>query len=210
MTPDGGALGEIRSLDALESLYGAVSEPARRKEVAFLPPVYQAIVRASPFCVLATAGAHGLDASPRGDAPGFVAVIDEHTLRFPDRAGNNRVDSLRNILEDPRVALLFLVPGRGETLRVNGRARLLAGEAACAPFAVDGRLPRCVVEVRVEAAFFQCARAVRRGRLWEPLPEAVLAAVPSAGTMLAALTEGAIDGVAYDETLPARHGSTLY
>jgi PPOX class probable FMN-dependent enzyme len=203
-------LGELRSLDALEALVGPVAEPARRKEVPYLPAVYQALVRVSPFCVLATSGADGLDASPRGDGPGFVAVEDARTLRLPERRGNNRVDSLRNILHDPRVALLFLVPGRGETLRVNGHARILTGPSVLAPFAVADRLPTCVIEVRVEAAYFQCARAVLRGRLWEPLPPAVLAAVPSAGRMLEELTAGAIDGGDYDAALPARQQATLY
>ncbi|HZF68727.1 MAG TPA: MSMEG_1061 family FMN-dependent PPOX-type flavoprotein [Gemmatirosa sp.] len=203
-------LGEIRELAALEALLAPVAEPSRRKEVADLPPAYQAMIRASPFCVLATVGAGGLDASPRGDAPGFVAVHDARTLRLPERRGNNRVDSLRNILEDPRVALLFLIPGRGETLRVNGRARLLTGPGVLAPFAVAGRLPTCVIEVHVEAAYFQCARAVQRSRLWQPLPPEVLATVPSAGTMLAALTDGALGGAAYDADLPARQQATLY
>lgn len=202
--------GEIRSLGALEALFGPVAEPARRKEVSCLPPVYQALIAAAPFCVLATAGPDGLDASPRGDAPGFVSVEDAHTLRLPERRGNNRVDSLRNILHDPRVGLLFLIPGRGESLRVNGRARILTGPAVLAPFAVGDRSPTCVIEVRVEAAYFQCARAILRSRLWEPLPPEVLAAVPSAGAILAALSDGAIDGTAYDAGLPARQAATLY
>lgn len=202
--------GEIRTLDALAAIVGPVSEAATRKEVDRLPEVYQAMLRASPFCVLATAGPGGLDASPRGDAPGFVQIVDDRTLRMPERRGNNRVDSLRNIVGDPRVALLFLIPGRGETLRVNGRARILSGEGVRAPFAVEGRLPACVLEVRVESAYFQCARAVLRGRLWEPLPASLLATVPSAGAMLDALTEGTIDGTAYDAELPARQGATLY
>ena len=180
-TPGDDPLGEVRSLDALAALFGPVGEASIAKEVAHLPPVYQAMIAASPFCILATSGPAGLDASPRGDAPGFVAVHDAHTLRLPERRGNNRVDSLRNIVRDPRVALLFLIPGRGETLRVNGRARILAAPAVLAPFAVHGRPPKCVVEVSVEAAYFQCARAVHRSRLWEPPAPGALAAVPSAG-----------------------------
>jgi hypothetical protein len=202
--------GEIRTPEALAALLGPVAEASRRKEVAHLPPVYRAMIRASPFCVLATAGPEGLDASPRGDAPGFVDVVDAHTLRLPERRGNNRADGLRNVLRDPRVALLFLIPGRGETLRVNGRARILAAPEVLAPYAVGGRAPTCVLEVRVEAAYFQCARAVQRGRLWEPLPPGVLASVPSAGAILAALTDGAVDGAAYDAGLPARQRATLY
>ncbi|WP_275833135.1 pyridoxamine 5'-phosphate oxidase family protein [Roseisolibacter sp. H3M3-2] len=201
---------EVRTPDELATLVGTVAEPSRRKEVAHLPPSYRAMIRASPFCVLATAGPEGLDASPRGDAPGFVTVPDAHTLLLPERRGNHRVDSLRNVLRDPRVALLFLVPGRGETLRVNGRARVLAGAAAVEPFAVDGRAPVCVLEVRVEAAYFQCARAVLRSRLWEPLPAGLLATVPTAGAMLAELTGGAVGGAAYDAELPARQRATLY
>jgi hypothetical protein len=210
MHEDGEHRGEIDSLDALEALFGPVNEASRRKEVTDLPPVYQAMVRASPFCVLATVGPGGLDASPRGDAPGFVAVVDAQTLHLPERRGNNRIDSLRNILHDARVALLFLIPGRGETLRVNGRARVLAGPAVLAPFAVGGRPPTCVVEVRVEAAFFQCARAVHRSRLWTPPTPEALALVPSAGDILAALTAGALGGPSYDAELPGRQRATLY
>ena len=210
MQADRPDLGEVSTVSALEALFGPVQEASRRKEVAYLPPVYQAMIRASPFCVLATTGPGGLDASPRGDAAGFVAIVDERTLRLPERRGNNRVDSLRNITVDPRVALLFLIPGRGETLRVNGQARVLAGPAVLAPFAVDGRPPTCVVEVRVEAAYFQCARAVHRSRLWGPHPPGEPAAVPSAGDILAALTDGSLGGAAYDAELPARQRATLY
>jgi len=202
--------GEIDSLDALAALYSPVQEASRRKEVTTLPPVYQDLVRASPFCVLATTGPNGMDASPRGDAPGFVAVVDAQTLHLPERRGNNRVDSLRNILYDSRVAMLFLIPGRGETLRVNGRAQILAGPAVLAPYAVADRLPTCVVEVRVESAFFQCARAIQRSRLWAPVSPDALAHLPSAGQMLAALTDGELGGPDYDAELPARQQATLY
>lgn len=210
MTGPSSSRGEIDSLDALAALFGPVREGSRRKEVTTLPPVYQAMVRASPFCVLATAGPDGLDASPRGDAPGFVAVVDAQTLHLPERRGNNRIDSLRNILHDPRVALLFLIPGRGETLRVNGRARVLAAPEVLAPYAVAGRLPTCVVEVRVEAAFFQCARAIHRSGLWTPASPEALAHVPTAGQILGALTDGALGGPDYDADLLARQQVTLY
>jgi uncharacterized protein len=202
--------GEIDSLDSLAALFGPVQEASRRKEVTTLPQVYQEMVRASPFCVLATTGPDGMDASPRGDAPGFVAVVDAQTLHLPERRGNNRIDSLRNILNDPRVAMLFLIPGCGETLRINGRAQILAGPGVLAPYAVSGRLPTCVVEVRVEAAFFQCARAIQRSRLWAPVSPDAIAHVPSAGQMLAALSDGALGGPAYDAELPERQQATLY
>ena len=208
--PDQDQLGEIRSLAALEALFPAPNKPSLLKEVDHLPPVYQAVIRASPFCILATAGPDGLDASPRGDQPGFVSVHDARTLRLPDRRGNNRVDSLRNIVHDPRVALLFLVPGCGETLRVNGRARILTGQAVLEPFAVAGQLPKCVIEIAVDTAYFQCARAIHRSRLWEPLPAELLATVPTPGQMLAGIAHGDFDAATYDAELPARQRVTLY
>jgi PPOX class probable FMN-dependent enzyme len=201
----------ITTLPQLEALFGEVAAPSRLKEVPFIPPHYRALIAASPFAMLATSGPDGLDASPRGDAPGFVAVEDEHTLLLPERRGNNRADSLRNIIADPRVALLFLIPGVGETLRVNGKARILVTPALLQRFAVAGQAPKCVVEIKVETAYFQCARAVLRSKLWDPAAAVHAAgALPSAGAILAALTKGDIDGEAYDQALPARQRSTLY
>lgn len=197
----------ITRLADLEALYGAVGEASRRKEVDHLHPAYQAWIAAAPFCVLATAGPGGLDASPRGDAGACVVVHDAHTLLLPDRRGNNRIDSLRNIVADPRVALLFLVPGAGETLRVNGHAEIATDPALLARFEHEGARPRCVLVVRVASVFFQCARAIKRAGLWEAANRPV---VPSAGAMLGALTEGAIDGAAYDRELPGRQAATLY
>jgi uncharacterized protein len=198
----------VQTLSQLESLYGPVGEASRRKEVDFIHPHYRALIEASPFAVLATSGPGGLDASPRGDPEGFVAVEDERTLLIPDRRGNNRIDSLRNILADPRVALLFLVPGKGETLRVNGRASITTRPDLLERFAMDGKRPQCVVVISVETVFFQCSRAIQRARLWQPRPSP--AAVPSVGTILEALTDAGIDGRKYDEELPARQRATLY
>ncbi|MBI2769519.1 MAG: pyridoxamine 5'-phosphate oxidase family protein [Burkholderiales bacterium] len=198
----------IATLPALESLFGAVGEASARKEVAYLHPVYQQWIAASPFAMLATAGPDGLDASPRGDPAGLVTIQDEHTLLLPERRGNNRIDSLRNILVDPRVALLFLIPGIGETLRVNGRARITVEPALLARLAMDGVPPQCVIEIAVDTAYFQCARAMQRSRLWSAPDPAVRAAVPTAGAMLAALA--GMDGAAYDRELPARQRATLY
>ena len=200
----------IDTLAALEVRLGEVSEAAKKKEVAYLHPAYQAMIAASPFAVLATVGPDGLDASPRGDPPGFVTVQDEHTLLLPERRGNNRADSLRNIVADPRVALLFLIPGSGETLRINGRARLTAAPDLLQRFAVQGKPPLCVVHITVASVFFQCARAIYRARLWEPEARQALAAVPTPGAILQALTECAIDQAAYDDDLPARQKATLY
>ena len=206
-TPDPHA---IRTPEQLAQLLGEVSEAAVRKEVSFIHPCYRALIEASPFAVLATSGPEGLDASPRGDPPGFIVVEDEKTLLLPERRGNNRADSLRNILADPRVALLFLIPGVGEMLRVTGWASLTADPALLERFAVEGRLPRCVIAVSVESVFFQCARAVQRSGLWQPTSPEAKRNVPSPGTMLAALTDSRIDGESYDRELPARLRATLY
>jgi uncharacterized protein len=200
----------IESPDALQALFDAPGEASVRKEVPFLHPVYRRWIEASPFLVLATAGPGGLDASPRGDAAPLVAVADDRTLLLPERRGNNRIDSLRNIVTNPQVGLLFLVPGVDETLRVNGTARISVDPALLGRFAVNGSPPKCVIEVRVATVFFQCARALLRSRLWREVPAARPAGVPTAGEMLAALTDGAVGGARYDEELPARQQSTLY
>lgn len=152
----------VTTVDQLAALFGEVGEASIQKEVSFVHPHYRALIEASPFAVLATAGPDGMDASPRGDAPGFVVVQDDTTLLLPERRGNNRADSLRNILGDARVALLFLIPGVGETLRVNGRATITTAPDLLARFAVQGQLPKCVIVVKVETVFFQCARAIQR------------------------------------------------
>ena len=200
----------ISDLAALEALFGQVAAASLKKEVSYLHPVYREWIAKSPFAVLATVGPAGLDASPRGDPPGLVTVVDERTLLLPERRGNNRIDSLRNILLDPRVALLFLIPGIGETLRVNGRARISVDPAMLQQLAMRGAPPKCVIEVKVDTVFFQCARALQRSKLWEPADAEALASVPTAGRILQALTNAEINGAEYDQSLPARQGSTLY
>jgi uncharacterized protein len=198
----------ITTLEQLQELFGAVGEASRRKEVDFIPPVYWRWIEASPFAVLATTGPEGLDASPRGDPAGFVTVEDVRTLLLPERRGNNRIDSLRNIVTDSRVALLFLIPGVGETLRVNGRASISKDPALLDRFVVEAKRPQCVLRISVDAVFFQCARAMQRSRLWSGTARP--ADVPTAGEMLQALTEGGIDGERYDQELPSRQRTTLY
>ena len=200
----------IRDVAGLEAHYGAPAEASIIKEIDYIHPHYAAFIRAAPFAVLATSGPGGLDASPRGDAAGFVEIADERTLLVPDRRGNNRIDGLRNILADPRVALLFLVPGVGETLRVNGHAEISVAPALLERFSMEGKVPRTVTVVRVDAVFFQCSRAVVRADLWNPRNHVPRSALPSAGTILFDLSQARFDGEAYDRELVPRVAATLY
>ena len=200
----------ITTVDALEALFGPVGEASLRKEVGDVHPHYAAVIEASPFVVLGTVGEGGLDVSPRGDPAGFVHVQDAHTLLLPERRGNNRIDSLRNIVADPRVALLFLVPGVGETLRVNGRAAISVEPALLERFAMNGQLPKCVLVISVDTVMFQCARAIARSNLWAPVDPSAPRPVPTPGQMLEALTQAGIDGETYDAGLAERQRGTLY
>jgi PPOX class probable FMN-dependent enzyme len=200
----------ITSLTDLEALYGEPLEASIAKETDRVVPVYRALIEASPFATLATRGPEGLDCSPRGDGPGFVRVADEKTLLLPDRRGNNRLDSLRNIVRDPQVALLFLIPGVGETLRVNGRAAISTDPDLLDSFAADGKVPRTVVVIAVETVYFQCSRAVVRSDLWNPDKRVDRKSLPSAGQILAAVSENRVGGEAYDQGLAERVKATLY
>lgn len=200
----------IGDLDALQALYGEVNDVSRLKEIDYLHPHYAALIAVSPFLVLATAGPDGLDASPRGDPAGFIEIADDHTLLMADRRGNNRIDSLRNIVANPQVALLFLVPGIGETLRVNGRAEISVEPVLIERFTHAGKPPRSVLVIHVERVFFQCSRAVLRAELWNPERHVPRASLPSTGQMLAAVTKDRIDAQTYDRELPPRLATTLY
>lgn len=200
----------IDDLGTLAALYGEPGEASVRKEIDRLHPHYRAIIEAAPFAVLATAGPDGLDASPRGDAPGFVVVQDDRTLLLPDRRGNNRTDSLRNVIADPRVALLFMVPGMGEALLVNGRAHISVAPDLLARFEVVGKLPRSVLVIAIETAYFQCSRAIVRSALWDASRHVERQTLPSPVAILAALTQASIDGAAYDRDLPGRLKTSLY
>lgn len=200
----------IRDPAALEALYGAPLETSIVKQADRVTPEYRAWIEAAPFAVLATAGPGGLDASPRGDAPGFVHVQDERTLMLPDRRGNNRVDSLHNVLADPRVGVLFLLPGLGETLRVNGTAAVSVDPALLDRFAVAGKPPRTVLVVRVTEVFFQCSRAVLRAGLWDPARHVDRARLPTPGRILAAMSGARVGGEAYDAGLQERLRGSLY
>lgn len=200
----------IETIEALEALYGTPSLASTAKVADRITPHYRTLIEASPFCVLATAGPEGLDASPRGDAHGLARIAGERTLMMPDRRGNNRVDSLRNILRDPRIGLLFLIPGSGTTLRVNGRAHLSAAPDLLASFAVEGAAPRSVIVVEVEEVYFQCARAVIRAGLWDASRHAPPGSLPTPGRILAAMSGGETGGEAYDREWPARAAKTMW
>ena len=194
----------------LEAIYGKPVEAATVKEVNWITPHYRAYIEASPYVALATSGPEGLDCSPRGDSPGFVRVHDEKTLMMPDRRGNNRIDSLRNIVRDPRVALLFMIPGMGNTLRVNGRAHLSIEPAPLGSFAVEEKAPRSVTVIEVDAVYFQCARALVRSDLWNPAHHVDPKSLPSAGQILAALSQDRVGGEKYDREWPGRAAATMW
>lgn len=200
----------IADLEALQAIYGSVSIASLKKEVDYIHPHYRKLVEASPFAVLATNGPDGPDASPRGDPAGFIRVRDEKTVLLPDRRGNNRIDSLRNIIHDPRVALLFLVPGVGETLRINGEAAISTDPALLEQFSLNGKLPSSVLIIKVKKVFFQCSRAILRSRLWDSALHVERSLLPSAGAILETLSNAEIDGAKYDSDLPERVQKTMY
>jgi len=203
-------MSKITSIEELEAIYGLPQLTSTGKEVSSITPQYRKFIEVSPFAVLATSGPEGLDCSPRGDRPGFVRIHDEKTLMMPDRRGNNRTDSLRNIIRDPRAALLFLIPGSGTTLRVNGRAHLMTDAALCGSFAVEDKAPRSVIVLTVDAVYFQCARAIVRSDLWNPANHVAPGILPTPGQILAALSEGRVGGEAYDRAWPERARQTMW
>lgn len=200
----------LTSVEQLEAIYGTPSERAIWKEIPYLNEDYRAFVEASPFIVLATAGPDGMDCSPKGDAPGFVRIIDKRTLAIPDRPGNNRIDNLRNIVNDGRVSVLFILPGIGETLRVNGRATVSNDADLLESFAVDGKLPRTAIVVNVETVYFHCSKALARSHLWNPERHIERSKLPSAGQMHKRLAGRDFDAQAYDKDLAERLPNMLY
>ena len=200
----------VTSVEQLERVYGEPYGPSIAKEADRITAHYRAFLEAAPFFALASVGPDGMDCSPRGDPAGFVRVHDERTLLIPDRQGNNRIDTLRNILVDPRVALLFLIPGCGETIRVNGRAQISVDPALAQTFVMNGKTPRAVIVVTVDRIYFQCAKAIVRSKLWDASRHVDRKSLPSAGTILADLTGGKIGGEAHDRAAPERLKATLY
>jgi uncharacterized protein len=200
----------IETIEQLEALYGEPGAISLTKEVNHLTPVYRRWIEAAPFLALATSGPGGLDCSPRGDPAGeLLHVLDSKTLVIPDRRGNNRMDTLRNIVVDPRIALLFLIPGIDETLRINGRAAVSADPALIARFTKNGKPPRTVIAVTIESVYYQCARAVKRAQLWASPERRDRGSIPTAGEMIKA-TDALFDADAYDATLSTHQSSTLY
>lgn len=201
----------VNSIAQLEALYTPAPVPASTTKVANrITPHYRALIAASPFAALATIGPEGIDCSPRGDAGSLVRIHDDTTLMLPDRRGNNRIDSLRNIVRDPRCALLFLLPGSGTTLRVNGRARLSIDPALLDSFVIEGKAPRSVVVLEIDELYFQCARAIIRADLWNPAKHVDPASLPTPGQILAAMTDNAVGGDAYDQAWPERAKQTMW
>ena len=201
---------QISSIEALEALYGIPVGASLTKEIDYISDHYRQFVEAAPFMVMATVGPEGVDCSPRGDPPGFVRVSDRKTVMIPDRRGNNRLDSLRNLVRDPRVSLLFLIPGIGETLRLNGRAIISADPALCESFEHRGQSPATVIVTTVDRVYYQCPKALVRSRLWEPESRIPRGALPSSGTMQKALQGDGFDADAYDRAYPERLRQTLY
>ncbi|MDQ2708377.1 MAG: pyridoxamine 5'-phosphate oxidase family protein [Actinomycetota bacterium] len=200
----------IQSVEELEALYDAPVASSVTKEIDHLTPLHRAYVEASPFVLIATAGPSGLDCSPRGDPAGFVRVAAERTLLLPDRRGNNRLDTLRNIVVDPRIGLLFLVPGVGVTLRVNGTARISTDAQLRASFEVRGTEPTTVIVVTTTAVYTQCPKALVRSKLWDPARHRDPSELPTVGQIMQAITSGEIDGATYDRDYPERLRATLY
>lgn len=200
----------IKTVEELEALYGQPGEASLVKELDRLIPEYAVLIEASPFVALATAGPEGLDCSPRGDVAGFVRIKDDRTLLMPDRRGNNRADSLKNIIRDGRAGLLFLIPGSGTTLRVNGRAEVSIDPELCASFVMEGKPARSVIILTIETVYFQCARAIRRSDLWNPEKHVDEKSLPTPGRILQKTSEARIDGEAYDREWPERARQTMW
>ncbi|OTA15730.1 pyridoxamine 5'-phosphate oxidase [Xenorhabdus vietnamensis] len=200
----------VTDIVELEEIYGKPAPASILKEVNYIHPLYRPFIESSPFVSLATVGPEGMDVSPRGDQAGFIHIEDEKTLLLPDRRGNNRIDSLRNILHDNRVALLFLIPGIGETLRVNGRAEIVIDPEMLERFAYRNILPCSVLRITVGAVFFQCSRAILRSKLWDVSTQIERSNLPGVGSMLKEISKGDFDGADYDEKLTQRLKDSLY
>jgi len=201
---------QITTTAELDALYGAPVGASVIKDVDYITDKYRLFAEKAPFVVVATVGPEGTDCSPRGDPVGFVRVLDRKRLLIPDRKGNNRVDSLRNLVHDPRISLLFLVPGVNETLRMNGRARIVVDPALAASFAVNGKTPLTLLEVTVDRVYFQCSKALIRSRLWSADSQVPRSEVPTAGEILAEIRGDSFDAAEYDRAYPDHIQRNIY
>ncbi|WP_024339072.1 pyridoxamine 5'-phosphate oxidase family protein [Bradyrhizobium japonicum] len=200
----------IETVEQLEEIYGPTNDASTVKVADHVTPLYRIFIEKAPFAALATIGPEGIDCSPRGDLPGFVRIHDPRTLMLPDRRGNNRVDSLRNIVRDPRVSLMFLIPGSGNAVRANGRAYLSIDPELLALFKVEGKAPRSVMVMNVEEIYFQCARAIVRSDLWNPDKRVDPKMLPTPGQILAEMSENKVGGAEYDRIWPERAAATMW
>jgi PPOX class probable FMN-dependent enzyme len=200
----------VRTLEELGALYDEPVPSSLIKEVDRITPLHRAYIEASPFVLVASSGPGGVDCSPRGDPAGFVHVVDERTLLLPDRRGNNRLDTLRNLVVDPRIGLLFLVPGIGVTLRVNGIAELRTDDELLDQHVVQGKRPACVVVVTTRAVYTQCPKALLRSNLWDATRFRTPGELPTVGQINELITAGAFDGAAFDAAYPQRLRETIY
>ncbi|MEE4012177.1 pyridoxamine 5'-phosphate oxidase family protein [Roseibium sp. FZY0029] len=199
----------LTTLEDLHAHYGTAGEASLVKEIDHLSPAYRTIIEASSFCTLATCGPEGLDCSPRGDDGMVVRIKDDRTLLMPDRRGNNRIDSLRNIVRDPRVSLMFMVPGWNNVLRINGKAVVSVDADLIAGFEKEGHLPRSVIVVTISSVYFQCARAIMRAGLWEPENRIARGDLPTPGAIMEEI-KSSFDGKAYDQEWPERARNSMW
>jgi PPOX class probable FMN-dependent enzyme len=201
---------QVTTVDELEALYGPPAPRSLAKEIDHISEHYGAFITKAPFVVIATSGPEGLDCSPRGDPAGFVRVADKKTVLIPDRRGNNRLDTLHNIVRDPKISLLFLIPGIGETLRINGQAVINSNRDLRHSFALNGKTPTSVIIVSVQRVYFQCQKALARSRLWQADAQIPRSDLPSTGAMLEALSSESFNGAEYDLNYPEHMQKTLY
>ncbi|MDE2068492.1 MAG: pyridoxamine 5'-phosphate oxidase family protein [Bradyrhizobium sp.] len=203
-------MSRIARVEQLEAIYGMPGPASTVKVADRVTPHYRILIEKSPFAVVATSGPGGLDCSPRGDLPGFIRIHDDKTLMLPDRRGNNRIDSLRNIIGDPRIALLLLIPGSGSTLRINGSAYISTDPALLESFRMEGKPPRTVIVMTVDELYFQCARAIIRSDLWNPDKRVDPKSLPTPGQILASLSENTVGGESYDREWPERAQKSMW
>lgn len=199
----------IESIEELEALYTAPLPHSRNKETPVMNAAYRRLFEACPFATLATVGPDGMDCSPRGDGPGFIRILDDRTLAIPDRRGNNRLDTLRNIVLDGRIALLCMIPGWNETFRVNGSAHVSTDPDLLASMTIAGKAPVSAIVIRIETMYFQCARAVKRAALWDGESRIDPKTLPTAGELSRSVISD-FDAPTYDAELQDRQARTLY